>query len=369
VRSRLVVASAYGVIAAASLAGTTAFSAHDNNVTISADGQLTHVRTSASSVDAVLHGAGVTLGVHDSVTPTTSTPVHDGTAITVLSGRLITLTVDGVARQVWVTAANVDQALQQAGVRSRGAVVSADRGARIPLAGMNIRVDLSHITTVQVDGVLHSIVGTESTLGAVLADAGITLNPTDQISTPLETRPFDGLSVVIVRLSSGQQLETAPIPFTTATRPDPNGLVGTKKVLQAGHNGTLARTYQLAFTDGLQTGKTLVGQQVTLAPVQQIIGIGAKPKPAPKPQPVYAAAADGLNWAALAGCESGGRPNAVRAPFYGLYQFRVGTWQAVGGKGLPSDASASEQTYRAQLLYQRSNWRTQWPVCGHYLFA
>jgi hypothetical protein len=47
----------------------------------------------------------------------------------------------------------------------------------------------------------------------------------------------------------------------------------------------------------------------------------------------------------------------------------VSTWQAVGGSGLPSNASASEQTYRAQLLYKRSNWRTQWPVCGRYLFT
>ena len=39
------------------------------------------------------------------------------------------------------------------------------------------------------------------------------------------------------------------------------------------------------------------------------------------------------------------------------------------GTGLPSAASASEQTYRAQLLYKRSNWRTQWPVCGHNLFS
>ncbi len=52
-----------------------------------------------------------------------------------------------------------------------------------------------------------------------------------------------------------------------------------------------------------------------------------------------------------------------------MYQFRIGTWQAVGGSGLPSEASASEQTYRAQLLYQRSNWRTQWPTCGHLLFG
>jgi len=35
---------------------------------------------------------------------------------------------------------------------------------------------------------------------------------------------------------------------------------------------------------------------------------------------------------------------------------------------VPSDASPSEQTYRAQILYKRSG-AGQWPVCGHFLFS
>ncbi len=76
---------------------------------------------------------------------------------------------------------------------------------------------------------------------------------------------------------------------------------------------------------------------------------------------------DGLNWAALAKCESGGNPHAYNAAgYYGLYQFSLGTWHGVGGSGSPSEASADEQTYRAQLLY-KSRGRSPWPVCGRYL--
>ena len=73
---------------------------------------------------------------------------------------------------------------------------------------------------------------------------------------------------------------------------------------------------------------------------------------------------------AIAACESGGNPQAYNSagPFYGLYQFMESTWHAVGGVGLPTQASASEQTYRAQILYNRSG-AGQWPVCGHYLFS
>ena len=75
-----------------------------------------------------------------------------------------------------------------------------------------------------------------------------------------------------------------------------------------------------------------------------------------------------LNWAALARCESGGNPRAVNAAgYYGLYQFSPATWRSVGGSGLPTRASAGEQTMRAQILFRRSG-SGPWPVCGHHLF-
>lgn len=368
-RSKLAIVAVHGVVTAGLVAGTTAFVVLDKNVRISIDGKVSHLRTYASSVDTVLRRARVTVGAHDIVSPNVSSSVHDGTTITIQRGRLVNLTVDGVTRSVWVTAKDVNHVLAQAGLRVPGAVVSADRATRVPLSGMSIDIALPHQMTVQVDGRQHLLITTKATLASALYEAGIVVLATDQVSTPLQTRMFSGLDVVIVRHTSGQHLETLAIPFSTATKADPNALVGTKAVAQQGKAGTLVRTWQLSFADGRQTGQSLVGQQITVAPVQQIIAIGTKPKPKPQPKPLlfFATSADGLNWAALARCESGGRANAANAPFYGMYQFRIGTWQAVGGTGLPSQASASEQTYRAQLLYKRSNWRTQWPLCGRYL--
>jgi uncharacterized protein YabE (DUF348 family) len=362
----------YGVITAALVAGTTAFVSLDKHVTISVDGQVTHVKTYAASVDGVLHRAGITVGPHDSLTPAPQSKVHDGTTIAIARGRLLTLTIDGLTHQAWVTGDNVDEVLQQAGLRiPQAAVLSVGRFARVPLTGMNININLPHLVDVRVDGTVHSIVSTQTTLQGVLAEAGIQVNLGDQISTDLQTRPFDGLYVIILRISSGQELVSSQIPFTAKTVNDPTLLIGTKKVTQVGEIGTMVATYQDGYVDGVQTTKSLIGQQVTVQPVAQVTAVGTKPKPKPKPKPVivYKVAADGLNWKALAACEAGGRANAVDPPYYGMYQFRLNTWRAVGGTGLPSAASASEQTYRAQLLYKRSNWRTQWPVCGHYLFT
>lgn len=78
--------------------------------------------------------------------------------------------------------------------------------------------------------------------------------------------------------------------------------------------------------------------------------------------------AAGLNWPALAQCESGGHPGAVNpAGYYGLYQFSPSTWRSVGGSGLPSSASSGEQTSRAVILFGRTG-ASSWPSCGHHLF-
>lgn len=74
---------------------------------------------------------------------------------------------------------------------------------------------------------------------------------------------------------------------------------------------------------------------------------------------------DGLNWPALAECESTDNPRAVdpTGTYFGLYQFDILTWRSVGGRGNPADATRAEQTLRARILYGQRG-RAPWPVCG-----
>jgi hypothetical protein len=67
----------------------------------------------------------------------------------------------------------------------------------------------------------------------------------------------------------------------------------------------------------------------------------------------------------IAFCESKGNPRAIGGggAFRGKYQFTYGTWRAVGGRGDPAAASASEQDRRAALLLTRTG-SSPWPVCG-----
>ena len=99
-------------------------------------------------------------------------------------------------------------------------------------------------------------------------------------------------------------------------------------------------------------------------PVTQVVLVGAKAEPTSSGS---IPSGGGLNWAALARCESGGNPRAVNpSGYYGLYQFSLQTWAGVGGAGNPINASVAEQTRRAQILYARAG-AGQWS-CGAHLF-
>jgi len=134
---------------------------------------------------------------------------------------------------------------------------------------------------------------------------------------------------------------------------------GRRKVVREGRPGVRKVVKLKTLHNGEQVRARVVERTLVREPRARRVLVGRKPYSVP--------GTDGLNWGALANCESGGNPNAVNpAGYYGLYQFDLGTWRSVGGSGLPTAASAGEQTYRAKLLYKQRG-RSPWPNCGRLL--
>jgi uncharacterized protein YabE (DUF348 family) len=349
-------------VVTALVGGTTAFVALDKSVTISLDGRHTEVKTYARTVGDVLDSEGVRVDEHDLVSPRPDQPFNDGDTIVVRYGRPLVLTADGQTRSVWTTARNVNEALMALGVRAQGAYVSASRSHRISRSGMALDIRLPHALTFLADGKRHEVTTTAITIRSAMAEAGVTLRERDRVTPTLETRPADDQVVAVTRVDGKKVVEEKPIKFKTVQRTSKTLFKGDRKVVTKGKVGIKVRTFKETYLDRKLAERKKVNVRVATTPVTEVVLVGTKPRPENTP------AADGLNWAALANCESGGNPQAYNSagPFYGLYQFMQGTWQAVGGIGLPSQASASEQTYRAQVLYNRSG-RGQWPVCGRLL--
>lgn len=106
-----------------------------------------------------------------------------------------------------------------------------------------------------------------------------------------------------------------------------------------------------------------VNQQIA-APTLQEATSAASPVPKRAVATANYAVGDGSVWDKLAACEAGGNW-AINTGngYYGGLQFTLGSWQSVGGTGLPSNASREEQIMRGQMLQARSGWGA-WPACS-----
>jgi uncharacterized protein YabE (DUF348 family) len=353
--------SLFAVVLLGLIGGTLAFFVAQKSVTVTVDGQVRHVGTYADTVAEVLDDEGLKTTSHDVLLPAAGDQLRDGDAVVLNRARPLQLTVDGVSRQVYVTARSVDEALGQLGYRADGLVLSASRSERLPLRGMDLTITTPKEIVLIADGQQRVVTTTAATAGDLLAEQGIALSQTDKTSLYLNQGLLNRMRLQVYRVQVNEVSETTAVPHDKAETPDPNAFVGDRTVTTPGVDGQKVTRYKVTVVDGVEASREVLEENVTVQPVTEQATVGTKPKPTVAPT------ADGLNWTALAKCESGGNPKAVNpAGYYGLYQFSLSTWRSVGGSGNPTDASPAEQTARAQTLYAKGG-AGQWG-CGSHLF-
>jgi uncharacterized protein YabE (DUF348 family) len=356
--------SLFALVLVGLVGGSFAYFLAQKTVTLTVDGQSREVSTYAATVGEVLSDEGLRPAAHDVVLPAADAGVGDGDTVVLNRARPLALTVDGVHSDVYTTALSVDGALDELGYRADDLVLSASRSERLPLDGMDLSVQTPKDVTLVADGQRQAVTTTAATAGDLLAEQGIALSPTDRTSLYPAQPLLDAMVLQVFRVRVSDVTAVQPIDYKTVESPDPETVEGTRTVTQQGVEGQRTVTYRVTVTDGVETAREQTGVTVTQAPVDRQVAVGSKPKPAATD---VAPTADGLNWAALATCESGGNPRAVNpAGYYGLYQFALSTWARVGGSGNPIDASPAEQLARAQALYARSG-AGQWG-CGSHLY-
>ena len=217
----------------------------------------------------------------------------------------------------------------------------------------------------------------------------------------------DGLGAEGGRSRVSVTPSTQKVTTETVDATDPHGSVqqengdlseGETKVATAGVDGVVRTTYEITTVGGKEVSRTPVAQVVVTQKVDEVVlvGTGAAKKQESKPDqsqgqgqdqsqgqgqtqsqaPSESSGGSGGSkstnggpvgddvWAQLAQCESGGRPETNTGNgFYGMYQFTLETWQALGGTGYPHEADAATQTAMAKKLQAQAGWG-QWPGCA-----
>ena len=230
--------------------GSIAYSAAQKSLTLTVDGQAREVRTYAGTVGEVLEEEGLQTQSHDVVLPDPGATVADGDTVVLNRARPLTLTVDGVESEVYVTALSVDEALAQLGYRADDLVVSASRSERLPLDGMALSITTPKDVTLVVDGQERVVTTTAATAGDLLAEQGVMLSPTDRTSLYPDQVLLAHMRLQVSRVQVSEVAVPAPLDYETVETEDPDALEGDETVTQEGVEGEQVTTFRVTVTDG-----------------------------------------------------------------------------------------------------------------------
>jgi len=289
-RRRVPIVAGLAVASLALSGGAVAYTSAHKHVTIDVDGRIIRTTTFAASVGTLLEAEGVTAGDRDLVTPALGQPLTEGADAVVRYGRELTLQADGEQSSTWVTALDADEALAALSARGSADVslVASRSGERAELA---LRLDAQGPVAVVADG-KSVVVEHNDTVDGALTAAGITLGADDAVTvldlgaaglseTDLAAAQAAGAGIVVrVQRVAAQQVVTEfAVPFETEQRDDASMYVGESKVLQEGADGVRTVVESVQTVDGAETGRTVVSDEVTTAPVTKVVANGTQERP------------------------------------------------------------------------------------------
>jgi resuscitation-promoting factor RpfB len=370
-----------GFALAGVVGGTVAWAATTDDtktLNLKIDGESNQIHTTAKTVGAALEKAGYPVGAHDVVAPAATEKVHNGEEIVLKRGRLLHLTVDGKERDVWVTTPTVEDALAQLGY-SVADFSSVSRDKRLPLWATAIELRSPKQITIVHDRKTQTVTTTDATVQQLLTDLGIKVDQ-DDVLVPARTAVLkNGQRILIQRVVHKLLVERQSIGFSTEYQQDSSMYTDQSDVARDGTPGVAAVKYAAVYVNGKLVRKTRISRTVVVAPVAKIVSVGIQARPAPPPPSSSGSGSgsgsappdtSGLNWDAVAQCESGGNWSANTGNgFYGGLQFDYSTWLSNGGGQYASRAdlaSREQQIAIANKLYAASG-SSPWPVCGQYL--
>lgn len=343
---------------------TLAFFLAQKAVTVTVDGQPRDVGTYADTVGELLEEEGLEPAAHDVVFPAVDQEVGDGDTVVLNRARPLELTVDGVTREVYVTALSVEEALDQLGFRSDDLVLSASRSDRLPLDGMQLSVTTPKDVVLIADGQERVVTTTAATAGDLLAEQGLTLSQTDRTSLYLDQALLSMMRLQVYRVVVSEVSEATAVPFETVETPNPDAYVDDRTVTTPGTPGEQVTTYRVTTVDGVETARETLSTTVTREPVAEQVAVGTQERPAAP------AVANGSTWDALAQCESGGNWSINTGNgYYGGLQFSAGTWRAYGGTEYApqaNQATREQQIAIAEKVRAGQGWGA-WPSCSRKL--
>jgi len=368
---KIIAATGAAVILTGGAVGATQL---DKAVNLSVDGASSATHVFGTTVGDLLDSEGIAVKPGDVVVPAVDAALRDGDNVIVKYARTLTITVDGKTRTLNTTETTVDGALLALGLRGEGARLSVSRSQSIGRQGLALTVVTPKSVTVTVDGKTTTKTITAATVGEALGQLGVTVGKADKVNPPVTTPLTAGIKVAVERFTTKDVKRTEAVGYSTSKKKSADLYTGQTKVATKGVAGVRTITERRTLKDGKVVATKQISSVVTKKPVNAVVLVGTKKRPAPAPAPVRrttttttgggSTSGAGINlaraamWDSIAQCESGGNWSINTGNgYYGGLQFLTSTWLSSGGGDFAPRAdlaSRAEQITVANRLYARA---------------
>lgn len=198
-----------------------------------------------------------------------------GVTCTIVSAEPVYVIYDGDTRSIveshgYTTAA----ILADAGIEVEPCDrVSAERNE---YGTMELTITRAQQVAIRYQGATLHVNAYNETVSALLLRVGITPSETTVASIDLSNATENGMVIDVTTFTYEEIVVAESIPYTTERRANASMTKGKEKVVQAGQNGSKDVTYRITYADGVEVGREAVASAVTAAATTEIVEYGTK---------------------------------------------------------------------------------------------
>lgn len=140
------------------------------------------------------------------------------------------------------------------------------------------RIEVAHAVqiTLESDHELRQLYTTASNVGEALQQAGIKIGELDRVEPGLQHPITSGEQIRVIRVEKRTETDSELIPYEIVTRQDPTILKGKEKVVQEGRAGKIEHVYERIYEDGRLIEEKLIDSNVLSYSEDEIVAVGTR---------------------------------------------------------------------------------------------
>lgn len=200
------------------------------------------------------------------------------TCITLVSASIFEITVqdDGNEMVVLSNKSTVGEVLDEAGiVLQPDDIVSVSSDTPISMARTIAIKRALDLSISDIDGT-RKVRSAADTVGEVLAQNEITLDSNDELIPGKETPVSSDMHIQITRVDVYEETQQEEIGYETVEENSAELEKGTRKVVTEGANGLADVTYQVVMKNGMEHSRQEISREVVYEPTHEVVAVGTK---------------------------------------------------------------------------------------------